>query len=176
MQHVDVSVVVEILEGVHHVVRGHVERVDRLERPRGAVRVQRVEARVGDDVAHEARGLESAERAEPALHGAALGAAALDLGYAGDPAAAQTAIDTAMNTVLSERSKLGGLQNRMEVTIEDLSNKYENISSSFGRIVDVDVASEMASYTKNQVLLQAGSSMLAQANAQPQNALALLGG
>jgi len=94
----------------------------------------------------------------------------------GDPATAQTAIDAAMDSLLSERATLGGLQNRMEMTVENIANLYENTAASKGRIIDVDVASEMAEFTKNQVLMQAGSSMLAQANSQPQNALALLGG
>lgn len=99
----------------------------------------------------------------------------IDLSSAGNPAAAMTAIDSALETVNAERAKVGAMQNRMDVAIENLSSTYENTAAAHGRIVDVDVASEMASFTKNQVLMQAGSSMLAQANSQPQMALGLLG-
>lgn len=102
-------------------------------------------------------------------------AATINLSSTGDPAAAMTAIDAALETVNGERSKVGAMQNRMDVAIENLSSTYENTAAAHGRIVDVDVASEMASFTKNQVLMQAGSSMLAQANSQPQMALGLLG-
>lgn len=98
----------------------------------------------------------------------------IDLSSAGNPAAAMTAIDSALETVNAERAKVGAMQNRMDVAIENLSSTYENTAAAHGRIVDVDVASEMASFTKNQVLMQAGSSMLAQANSQPQMALGLL--
>ena len=99
----------------------------------------------------------------------------IGLGDGDDAAAAQGAIDSALETVLAERAKIGGMQNRMDVAIENLSSTYENTAAAHGRIVEVDVASEMASFTKNQVLMQAGSSMLAQANSQPQMALSLLG-
>jgi|AP45_3_1055517.scaffolds.fasta_scaffold05601_4 flagellin len=99
----------------------------------------------------------------------------IDLSSTGNPAAAMTAIDSALETVNAERAKVGAMQNRMDVAIENLSSTYENTAAAHGRIVDVDVASEMASFTKNQVLMQAGSSMLAQANSQPQMALGLLG-
>ena len=91
-------------------------------------------------------------------------AGSIDLSSTGNPAAAMTAIDTALETVNAERAKVGAMQNRMDVAIENLSSTYENTAAAHGRIVDVDVASEMASFTKNQVLMQAGSSMLAQAN------------
>lgn len=102
-------------------------------------------------------------------------AGTIDLGSGSDPAAAMDAIDAALETISGERSKLGAMQNRMDVAIESLSSTYENTAAAHGRIVDVDVASEMASFTKNQVLMQAGSSMLAQANSQPQSAMSLLG-
>lgn len=102
-------------------------------------------------------------------------AGSIDLSSTGNPATAMTAIDTALETVNAERAKVGAMQNRMDVAIENLSSTYENTAAAHGRIVDVDVASEMASFTKNQVLMQAGSSMLAQANSQPQSALSLIG-
>lgn len=99
----------------------------------------------------------------------------IDLASGSDPATAMAAIDTALETVLGQRAKLGAQQNGLDAAIENLSSTYENMSAAHGRIVDVDVASEMADFTKNQVLMQAGSSMLAQANSQPQSALSLIG-
>ncbi len=99
----------------------------------------------------------------------------IDLADGSDPATAMAAIDTAIETVLGQRAKIGAQLNGMDAAIENLSTSYENLSSAHGRIVDVDIASEMADFTKNQVLMQAGSSMLAQANSQPQSALSLLG-
>ena len=99
----------------------------------------------------------------------------IDLADGSDPSTAMAAIDTALETVLGQRAKLGAQQNGLDAAIENLSSTYENMSAAHGRIVDVDVASEMADFTKNQVLMQAGSAMLAQANSQPQSALSLIG-
>ncbi|MEM1349565.1 MAG: flagellin [Myxococcota bacterium] len=98
---------------------------------------------------------------------------ALDVTTSANAAAAQADIETALNDVLAERATLGGLQNRMEAKIEAIGDRVTNTSASLGRIMDLDVAKEMASFTKSQVLQQAGSAMLAQANSRPQAALAL---
>lgn len=84
-------------------------------------------------------------------------------------------IDNAISTVSEQRAGLGASQNRLEMKIENLSVARENLEAANSRIRDVDVASEMASLTKNQILTQAGASMLAQANSGPQIALSLLG-
>ena len=84
-------------------------------------------------------------------------------------------IDNAISTVSEQRAALGASQNRLEAKIENLSVARENLEAANSRIRDVDVASEMASLTKNQILTQAGASMLAQANSGPQIALSLLG-
>nr|WP_281285835.1 flagellin [Persicimonas caeni] len=84
-------------------------------------------------------------------------------------------IDAAISQVSSSRASVGATQNRLEVTIDNLSVTRENLSAANSRIRDTDVASEMASMTKNQILMQAGTSMLAQANSMPQTALGLLG-
>jgi len=86
-----------------------------------------------------------------------------------------TTIDTAISTVSNTRSKLGGVQNRLEHTIANLQASAENLSAAESRIRDVDMAAEMVKFTKNQILLQAGTAMLAQANAKPQAVLQLLG-
>ncbi|TCP57840.1 flagellin [Tumebacillus sp. BK434] len=85
-----------------------------------------------------------------------------------------TAIDGGIETVNKERSKLGAVQNRLEHTINNLQTAAENLTAAESRIRDVDMASEMVKFTKNQILTQAGTSMLAQANQAPQGVLSLL--
>ena len=80
----------------------------------------------------------------------------------------------AINTVSSQRSALGALQNRLEHTIANLDNVAENTQSAESRIRDTDMASEMVEYSKNNILAQAGQSMLAQANQSTQGVLSLL--
>lgn len=84
------------------------------------------------------------------------------------------AVDTALTTVASTRSRLGAVQNRLEYTINNLTTSSENLTAAESRIRDVDMASEMAEYTKLSVLTQAATAMLAQANQQPQQVLTLL--
>jgi len=84
-------------------------------------------------------------------------------------------IDTAIDTVSAERSKLGAIQNRLEHTIANLSVTMENLAASESRIRDVDMAQEMTEFTKNQILMQSATAMLAQANMKPQAVLQLLG-
>ncbi|MBD7943040.1 flagellin [Psychrobacillus sp. Sa2BUA9] len=85
-----------------------------------------------------------------------------------------TTINDAIETVSKERSKLGAVQNRLEHTINNLGATSENLSAAESRIRDVDMAKEMMSFTKNNILTQAAQSMLAQANQQPQGVLQLL--
>jgi flagellin len=85
-------------------------------------------------------------------------------------------IDSAISTITSIRGTLGAMQNRLESIIRNLSVSIENTTAANSRIRDVDVAEETATYTKNQILVQAGVSVLAQANQQPAIALTLLGG
>jgi flagellin len=73
------------------------------------------------------------------------------------------------------RASLGALQNRLENTITNLTIQAENLQASESRISDVDVATEMTEFTRNQILAQSGVAMLAQANSLPQLALQLLG-
>ena len=83
-------------------------------------------------------------------------------------------IQNAINNVSSQRSALGALQNRLEHTIANLDNVAENTQSAESRIRDTDMASEMVEYSKNNILAQAGQSMLAQANQSTQGVLSLL--
>ena len=90
--------------------------------------------------------------------------------------AAIAALDTALKTVNTERASLGATQNRLEMTISNLGNMYENMAASNSRLKDVDIAEESANFAAQQILSQAGTSMLAQANQLPQSALSLIGG
>ena len=85
------------------------------------------------------------------------------------------AISDALSKVSSQRSALGAVQNRLEHTIANLDNVVENTTSAESRIRDVDMAEEMVEYSKNNILAQAGQSMLAQANQATQGVLSLLG-
>ena len=89
--------------------------------------------------------------------------------------AAITALDTALASVNTERSTLGATQNRLEMTISNLGTMYENMAASNSRLKDVDVAEESAAFSRNQIISQAATSMLAQANQLPQSALSLIG-
>ena len=99
----------------------------------------------------------------------------LDIGSGGDTSLAISQVDTAINQVSSLRGRLGAVQNRLNSTIANLAVQSENISAAESRIRDVDVAFETAQLTRNSILQQASISILAQANAQPGSALALLG-
>jgi len=105
-----------------------------------------------------------------------LGVGSLDLtstsGSGGTFAVA--AIDTAIKGISTARATLGAYQNRFEHTINNLNVAVENLSASESRIRDTDMAQEMVSFTRSQILTQAGTSMLAQANQAPQNVLSLL--
>ncbi|MBD8498257.1 flagellin [Paenibacillus arenosi] len=85
-----------------------------------------------------------------------------------------TKIQAAVDTVSSLRSNLGAVQNRLEHTINNLGTTAENLQAAESRIRDVDMAKEMSTFTKNNILNQAATAMLAQANQQPQGVLQLL--
>ena len=87
---------------------------------------------------------------------------------------AMSKIQLAIQSVSSQRSKLGAVQNRLEHTINNLNTTSENTSAAESRIRDTDMASEMVEYSKNNILQQAGQSMLAQANQANQGVLSLL--
>jgi flagellin len=101
-----------------------------------------------------------------------LGVATLDL--VSSAASAIDSLDTAIKGISTARSTLGAYQNRFEHTINNLNVAVENLSASESRIRDTDMAQEMVSFTRSQILTQAGTSMLAQANQAPQNVLSLL--
>lgn len=113
------------------------------------------------------------------MSAAALGVDGLDVSaFTGDATLIDTAlgnVDNAIKTVSEERSKLGAYQNRLEHTIANLDNAAENLQAAESRIRDVDMAYEMMNFTKFQILQQASTAMLAQANLAPQSVLQLLG-
>ena len=98
------------------------------------------------------------------------------LASAGSASAAITAIDTALNTINSQRATYGAAQSRFEGVVSVLQVSRENQEAAASRIMDADFASETASLTRAQILQQAGTAMLAQANALPNNVLSLLRG
>ena len=89
---------------------------------------------------------------------------------------ALTGIDVAISTKDTTRANLGAMQNRLENTITNLTIQAENVQAAESRISDVDVAAEMTEFTRNSILVQAATAMLAQANSLPQLALSLIGG
>ncbi len=89
--------------------------------------------------------------------------------------AAISTLDDAIKTVSTQRASLGATQNQFEHTINNLNVAVENVSASESRIRDTDMAAEMVKFTRSQILSQAGTSMLAQANQAPQSVLKLLG-
>ena len=89
---------------------------------------------------------------------------------------ALTMIDTMLDRVSTVRADFGTIQNRFESVVRNLQNVAENLSASRSRIMDADFAAETAELTRTQILQQAGTAMLAQANQMPQNVLSLLGG
>ena len=86
-----------------------------------------------------------------------------------------TVINDAIEAVSAERSKLGAYQNRLEHTISNLGTSAENLQAAESRIRDLDMAEEIMAFTKNNILQQAATAMLAQANMAPQSVLQLLG-
>jgi len=101
--------------------------------------------------------------------------ATVNLTTAANASTAIGLLDTAINTVTSDRGTFGAIQNRLDSTISSLSVRSENLAAANSRIQDVDVAAETAMMTKNSILQQSALSVLAQANSQPSAALSLLG-
>ncbi len=107
---------------------------------------------------------------------AALGVDSLDLTTQATADAAITVIDEAIVTVSGVRAGLGAMQNRLDHTINNLGTAAENLARAESQIRDVDMADEMSEFTKNNILVQAATSMLAQANQMPQSILSLIQG
>ena len=109
------------------------------------------------------------------MNATSLGVNALKVSSFSGAGEAMSKIQAAIDKVSTQRSKLGALQNRLEHTINNLDTTSENTQSAESRIRDTDMADEMVQYSKNNILSQAGQSMLAQANQANQGVLSLLG-
>ena len=108
------------------------------------------------------------------MDSSSIGVSGLSVSSFDSAGSAMTKIQSAIDLVSTQRSALGALQNRLEHTISNLDNVSENTSSAESRIRDTDMADEMVNYSKNNILAQAGQSMLAQANQSNQGVLSLL--
>ncbi len=131
-----------------------------------------------DDSASIQVGINTGETIDVTLTGTTgsdLGIDSLDTTSATNASAAMTALDTAIGSVNTARGSLGADQNRLQSAYASIQNVSENLSAAESRIRDVDVAWETADLTRNSILQQAATSVLAQANTQPQLALSLLG-
>ncbi|MBW2644618.1 MAG: flagellin [Deltaproteobacteria bacterium] len=104
-----------------------------------------------------------------------LGVSAGDVSSATNAKSALTAIDSAISALATSRGEIGSYQNRLSYASANLSSTIENFTAAESVIRDVDMAAEMTSFTKNQILLQSGTAMLAQANMAPQQVLSLFG-
>ena len=109
------------------------------------------------------------------MHAASIGIGDVDISTQDGAAAALDKIKAAINNVSDQRGSLGALQNRLDHTINNLGVMRENVQSAESTIRDTDVAEEMMTYTKNNILNQSAQAMLAQANQLPQGVLQLLG-
>ena len=108
------------------------------------------------------------------MDASSLGVNSLKVSNFASAGSAMDKIQSAINLVSTQRSTLGALQNRLEHTINNLNTTAENTQAAESRIRDVDMATEMVEYSKNNILAQAGQSMLAQANQATQGVLSLL--
>ena len=108
------------------------------------------------------------------MQASAIGLTGLSMSSFGAAGSSMDRIQSAINSVSTQRSYLGALQNRLEHTIANLDTTAENNQAAESRIRDTDIASEMVEYSKNNILAQAGQSMLAQANQSTQGVLSLL--
>ena len=109
------------------------------------------------------------------MNASTLGVSGLKVSSFSQAGTSMSKIQAAIDKVSTQRSKLGALQNRLEHTINNLDTTAENTQSAESRIRDTDMAAEMVQYSKNNILSQAGQSMLAQANQSNQGVLSLLG-
>ncbi|RUO43024.1 flagellin FliC [Aliidiomarina taiwanensis] len=104
-----------------------------------------------------------------------LGIASLSVSSAAGAATALKSLDGAISTIGAQRADLGAIQNRFQSTIRNLTNIAENVTGARSRIMDTDFAKETAELTRNQIIQQASTTILGQANQRPQAALSLLG-
>ncbi len=109
------------------------------------------------------------------MHATALGFGAVDISTITGAQTALGTLDGSITSISAGRAEIGAVQNRMSASIQSLATAQENLAAANSRIRDADIAQESANLTKNSILMQAGVSVLAQANQQPALALSLLG-
>ena len=126
------------------------------------------------NVAAFGNGLSISDNAGAATAVTAVDFSAVHIAAAADAEAVVGNMDNALKFVDAQRAQLGAVQNRLATTVNNLANVKENLSASRSRIMDTDFAAETANLSKYQVMQQAGTAVLAQANAIPQNVLSLL--
>jgi len=119
--------------------------------------------------------VENFEDYDPSDKDAAMDAGTININTRANASATIEIIDRALNCVSMQRAQLGAYQNRLEFKIQNLNNQAENVAAAESRIRDADMAKMMTDFTKNNILFQASTAMLAQANALPQGVLQLLG-
>ena len=117
----------------------------------------------------------SVDLADLSMTGTDLSIDSLTIGSKSDAVAALQSIDDAIGMVSEARSVIGSAQNRMQIAVSNLGNMRENLAAADSRIRDADIAQEASQMTRNQILMQSGMAILAQANQQPSMALSLLG-
>ena len=109
------------------------------------------------------------------MHSTALGFATVDISTISGAQSALGTLDNSITAISAGRAEIGAVQNRMYASIQSLATAQENLAAANSRIRDADIAQESANLTKNSILMQAGVSVLAQANQQPALALSLIG-
>jgi flagellin len=108
------------------------------------------------------------------MNASELGVSGLKVSSNKEAGESMSKVQVAIDTVSKTRSKLGAIQNRLEYTIDNLNTTSENTQAAESRIRDTDMAKEMVSFSKDNILAQAGQSMLSQANQSTQGVLSLL--
>jgi flagellin len=140
----------------------------------GAARQFQVGANSADTLSVTINSLAAATLGSLDADGEAGSVSVAEIDLEGAAGAAIDTLDAAIASVSAQRSELGASQNRLEHTIANLQVAAENLSASESRIRDTDMAAEMVQFTRNQIMQQAGTAMLAQANQVPQSVLSLL--
>ena len=140
----------------------------------GATINVRYEAASGVSGTVTTTGLAGSSLVSNAIAGTGSAVSALDISTVGGANTAISSIDAALTTINSNRAALGAIQNRFSSTIDNLQATNENLTASRSRIIDADFAAETANLSRAQILQQAGTAMVAQANQLPQGVLSLL--
>jgi flagellin len=153
---------------------GEIDRISQVTSFNGVALLDGSTSSVSIRVAEGTASVDSISVSLESVRTSALTINALDIGSGGNTSTAITNLDAAINSVARVRGNLGAAQNRLSTAISSINNTSANLQAAESRIRDLDVAAETAVLTRNSILQQAAISVLAQANASPQSALALL--